>query len=61
MSFEQFMQIFLRQRDGRQVQNSAELELLDPKTAEAGTDVGTVRLSRLEAALRQRRVPGAEE
>jgi hypothetical protein len=61
MSFEQFMQIFLRQREGRPAQNSAEQELLDPQNAEAGPDVGTVRLSRLEAALRQRRAPGAEE
>ncbi|MGH8630858.1 MAG: hypothetical protein ACREU7_08860 [Burkholderiales bacterium] len=59
MSFEQFRQMLLRQRESERQRNVPQLGSFEV-AADAEEDVGAVRLSRLQAALKERRDPESE-
>jgi hypothetical protein len=55
MSLEQFHQMMLRQREVVDSRRLSQLRLFPEHALEEEEDVGTVRLLRLQAALRERR------
>jgi hypothetical protein len=60
MSFEQFRQMLLRRRENERQRNVPQLGSSENEAADVEEDVGAIRLSRLQAALKERRGPESE-
>lgn len=60
MSFEEFRQMLLRRRENERLRDVPQLGSLENAAADAQEDVGAIRLSRLQAALKERRGPESE-
>jgi hypothetical protein len=60
MSFEEFRRMLLRRRESERLRDVPQLGSFDSAAADVEEDVGAIRLSSLQAALKERRGPESE-